>query len=691
VSTEEHLGKSAQYIKGVGPARFKVLNRLGIHTVGDLLNYFPRRYEDRSNFMPISKLEIGKYATVCAQVLKVNLRRTKRKLSIFQITVSDDTGVLEVIWFNQPFMRRYFKIGQEVILYGKVERYRALQMNSPEFEFVSNVDSSVHTGCIAPIYSLTAKINQRYLRTIIHRAQESYTASIEDYLPCSLKAKLDLLPLKLAVKYIHFPKAFSDRDAAYRRLVFDEFFLLQTIIVFKKIHQATKDEGVVHKKEGNLIERFKEALPFELTHGQNKAIEDIEKDMCCEHPMHRLLQGDVGSGKTIVAAHAIALSVQSGNQAAFMAPTEILAEQQYLLLSKLLMPLGVNVGMLVSSMSEQLKASTLSELALGKIDVIVGTHALIEEKIEFDNLGLVIIDEQHKFGLFQRSLLRKKGKMPDYLVMTATPIPRTLAMTVYGDMDISTIKELPGGRLPISTFWIKENGTSDVYKFIHEQVEKGRQAYIVYPLVKKSLSAQLKAASSMYQKLKDGQFKEFRLGLIHGQLKGQEKESIMRSFKQHEIDILISTTIIEVGIDISNASVMVVEHAERFGLSQLHQLRGRIGRGPHPSYCILISDPKTDQAKQRIDAMLNIADGFSLAEEDLGIRGPGRFFGPAQHGLPELKIGNILKDMRLMELAREEAFTLVSEDPHLRQDQHLSIRKELKRRFRGVDVGLVSI
>jgi len=685
------LQQSAQYIKGVGPARFEVLNRLGIYTVGDLLNYFPRRYEDRRNFAPLGRLEVGKYATVKAEVLKTSLRRSKKGLSIFQVVVGDDTGVLAAAWFNQPFMKRYFKAGQELILYGKVERFRSLQMNSPEFEFVSAKDACLHMGRIVPVYPLTSKINQRYLRTIISRAERNYCSCSPDMLPYTLRTKLGLLPLTLALRSIHFPQDFTARDSAYRRLVFDEFFLFQLILALKKSRRGEGQKGIAHKKEGRLIERFQKALPFKLTSAQDKAIKEIAGDMASSRPMNRLLQGDVGSGKTIVAASALVLSVQSGFQAALMTPTEILAEQHYLFLSKLLMPLDINVGLLIGSMSRQVKLNTLEDICSGELDIVVGTHALIEESIHFKQLGLVVVDEQHKFGILQRSLLRKKGQSPDYLVLSATPIPRTLAMTVYGDLDISTIKEMPGGRLPISTFRVKERAAGDVYKFIREEITKGRQAYIVYPLIKDSAGSELKAASQMYGRLKEKEFHELRLELIHGQMDGRDKDKIMRSFKNHKIDILISTTVIEVGIDVPNASVMVVEHAQRFGLSQLHQLRGRIGRGPYPSYCILVAEPETAPAKQRIEAMLNIQDGFRLAEEDLDIRGPGQFFGPAQHGLPELKLGNILKDMELMELARSEAFSLVGKDPKLRSPQHLSIRKRLKQRFHGANIGLLSV
>lgn len=682
---------SAQFIKGVGPARFKILNHLGIYTVEDLLYYFPRRYEDRRNFIAIAKLKIGNYATIKGEIITSNLRRAKSGISIFQITVADASGVLIAIWFNQPFMKRYFKVGQKIILYGKVERYHHLQMNSPEFEFVSEKDSPLHMGRIVPIYPLTSKLNQRYLRTIINRAIQDFCSFIPDMLPYSLRTKLNLLPLTLAIRYIHFPQDFNLQAQALRRLIFDEFFLLQMVLALKRSYRNKTESGVAHKTEGALIESFKKLLPFKLTPAQDKVIKEIENDMKAPRAMNRLLQGEVGSGKTIVAAYAMVLSVQSGFQTALMVPTEILAEQHYLLLSKLLMPLDINVGMLISSMSQKVRLNILQDIESGALDVIVGTHALIEEDLRFKKLGLVIIDEQHKFGVMQRHLLRKKGQNPDCLIMTATPIPRTLAMTVYGDLDISTIRQLPKGRAAVSTFWVKESDIRDVYNFVREQIGRGRQAYIVYPLIKGSRISEVKAASDMYDRLKEKEFRNCRLGLIHGQMDGRQKEEIMQSFKNHRIDILISTTVIEVGIDISNASVMVIEHAEKFGLSQLHQLRGRIGRGPYPSYCILVSEPKTEKARLRIEAMLSTQDGFKLAEEDLDIRGPGQLFGPAQHGLPELKIGNVVKDMELMELARKEAFSLVVKDPRLKASQHQLIRKRLREKFSSTNLGLLSV
>ncbi len=517
------LTDSVQYIKGVGPARFKVLNRLGIHTVGDLLYYFPRRYEDRRKFVPIARLEVGNYATVKGEILSSNQRLSKRGLSIFQIAAGDDSGIILAIWFNQPFMKRYFRVGEEIILYGKVEKYRQLQMNSPEFEFVSGKESFLHMGRIVPIYPLTSKLNQRSLRTVISRALQNFGSYIPDMLPYVLRTRLGLLPLTLAVRNIHFPKEYASQTSAYRRLVFDEFFLFQLILALKKMRQHKEKKETLHKHKGKLVELFLRSLPFKLTSSQSQVIKEIENDMQASRPMNRLLQGDVGSGKTIVAAYALVFNAQSGLQAAIMVPTEILAEQHYFLLSNLLLPLGISVGMLIGSMSPQAKLNTLKELQSGTLDIIVGTHALIEQALEFRRLGLVIIDEQHKFGVVQRSLLRKKGRTPDYLVMTATPIPRTLAMTVYGDLDISTIKEMPKGRVPISTIRVKEDAIKNAYNFIREEVAQGRQAYIVYPLIERSLKFEFKAAASMYKRLKKEEFQGLRVGLIHGQMDGREK------------------------------------------------------------------------------------------------------------------------------------------------------------------------
>ena len=465
--------------------------------------------------------------------------------------------------------------------------------------------------------------------------------------------------------------------------MFEEFFILQLALALKKRDAKTGAPGIRHKLDARLIDSFKKLFPFELTQSQLKTINEIQIDMASPKPMNRLLEGDVGSGKTVVAIYALLLTVQNGYQASIMAPTEILAKQHYVNISELLMPLGVNIRLLVSGLKPAKRLEINNEIESGEADVIIGTHALIWQGVKFKKLGLVVVDEQHKFGVTQRHILRKKGLNPDVLVMTATPIPRTLALTVYGDLDISVIKELPKGRYPISTYCVSESKRKAVYRFIKEEVKKGRQAYIVYPRIWPTGQSGLKAASGMYNKLQTEVFPDLRVGLIHGKMLVKEKNDSMKKFRAQKIDILLSTTIIEVGIDVANASCMVIENAERFGLSQLHQLRGRIGRGDYPSYCVLLGNPRTEAAKKRFYTMSETQDGFKVAEEDLELRGPGEFFGTKQHGLPELRFGNILRDFEIMEQARAEAFKMVREDPYLRDSRNIFVKGELKRRFAG--------
>ena len=503
-----------------------------------------------------------------------------------------------------------------------------------------------------------------------------------------MRARRKLVDLRFALRNIHFPSSFENLDRAYRRLVFEEFFILQAALALKKKDLKTTSPGIRHNLYAGLMEQFKKLFPFELTQAQLKALNEIQMDMASPRPMNRLLEGDVGSGKTAVAIYSLLLTVQNGNQAAFMAPTEILARQHYVTISELLMPLGVNTRLLISGLKSEKKIEIKDEIQKGDVDIAIGTHALIWEDVNFRKLGLVVVDEQHKFGVTQRDSLRKKGPSPDVLVMTATPIPRTLALTVYGDLDISVIKELPRGRYPITTYHLSENKRDSVYQFIREEIKKGRQTYIVYPRIWKNKNAStktgdLKAATDMYNKFQDEVFPDLKVELLHGRMSTKEKEDVMKKFKNKKTDILVSTTVIEVGIDVPNASVMVVENAERFGLSQLHQLRGRIGRGDYLSYCILLGNPQTEAAKKRFYTMTETQDGFKVAEEDLELRGPGEFFGTRQHGIPELRFGNILKDFDIMEEARSEAFGLVREDPRLEDPRNAFIKTTLKRRFSG--------
>jgi len=681
-----------QYIKGVGPKRAQLLNKLGLYTIEDALYNLPRRYEDRSNFTSISKVVIGQHHTLKGKVLTFGLKKTRKGSSIFQVAVGDDTGVIYAMWFNQPFVKKFFKVGQKIILYGKVDIYDVPVINQPEYEILGedeNEDDSAHVGRIVPIYRLTRDVTQRFIRSLTKMTVERYFRFLEDVVPTKIRARNKLVDARFAINNIHFPTSSENLKRAYQRIVFEEFFILQCAIALKK-KDAKIEKGLEHKTEGELIEAFKKQIPFQLTKGQFEAMQRIEGDMKSPKPMNRLLEGDVGSGKTIVAAYALVLTVQSSFQGAIMVPTEILAEQHYLTLSRSLVGLGINVALLIHSVPDAQKQKIKEDIKSGEIDVVVGTHALIQEEVEFKKLGLCVIDEQHKFGVTQRDVLRKKGLNPDVLVMTATPIPRTLALTVYGDLDISIIRELPSGRKPISTYWVEEEKREKVYDFIKEQFKEGRQAYIVYPRIYESESSpagggprEVLSATAMYKKFKDEVFKDFKVGLIHGDLKGEDKDKIMTAFKKGNIDVLVSTVVIEVGIDVSNATIMLIENAERFGLAQLHQLRGRIGRGSHDSYCILLADPRTKEAKKRIEAITETVDGFAIAEEDLEIRGPGEFFGTQQHGLPEIRFGNIVQDMEIMEQARKEAFEVIKSDPNFNLPENRLLKESMYSRFKG--------
>ena len=691
---------NVRYLKGVGPKRSEILQKLSINTIYDLLYYLPRRYEDRSRLKSIKELKIGEHQTLRGKILTLGAYRTKKGTSVFQMAVGDKTGVIYCVWFNQMFLKKTFTIDQELIIYGKVEKYDKLQINHPEYEIVkpeTKLEESVNMGRIVPVYSLTQDLSQRHLRFLTHGAIEKFLASLQESIPAGIVARKSLAGISFAIQNIHFPTSFENLEKAYKRLVFEEFFMLQLAFALKKKNLKVDTSGIEHRLDENTLVSFKKLFSFEFTPSQLKAIGDITQDMASSVPMNRLLEGDVGSGKTLVAIYGLLLTVKNGYQAAFMAPTEILARQHYINISELLMPLGVNVGFLASGLNSVKKERLKNEIKNGTCDIVIGTHALIWEGVDFNKLGFVVIDEQHKFGVNQRRLLQNKGARPDLLIMTATPIPRTLALSLYGDLDISVIRELPRGRCPITTCWMDEDKREDVYRFIREEIKKGRQAYIVYPYVgqvqngsSKSgiMSKPEKAAIYMYNKLQKEIFPGLSLGLMHGKMKSKEKESIMKKFssggnckRSGKIDILVSTTVVEVGIDVANATVMVIEHAEHFGLSQLHQLRGRIGRGTHPSYCILLGDPKTESAEKRFHTMSRTTDGFKVAEEDLELRGPGEFFGTKQHGLPEIRFGNIVKDLDIMEEARDEAFELIKKDPALKGATNSLIKQALKQRF----------
>lgn len=692
------LDTPVRYFKGVGPRKAEALSKLGIKTALDLLYYLPSRYEDRSRLTPIKDLKAGLPQAVRGQVVTTSTRATRAGASIFQAAVSDGTGIVHAIWFNQPYLKDYLKKGTGLVLYGRVEKYDKVQFVQPEYEMLKGDSSdSIHTGRIVPIYPLTEGIAQRYIRGLAFAAVAGYSRFLRERLPTNIIARQRLVDIRFAVNNIHFPSSAGSAEKAYRRIVFDEFFALQLALAMKRGRSGTGsgNAGAISEKP---LEAFTMLIPFELTGAQRKAISDIERDMSSTKPMHRLLEGDVGSGKTVVAAYALYAVVRSGMQGALMAPTEVLARQHFLALSEMLMPSGINVALLVGGMDDRARSRICAETADGRIDILVGTHSLIQEPVGFRSLGLAVIDEQHKFGVSQKALLKKKGRDPHILVMTATPIPRTLALTVYGDLDISVIKQAPKGRKPVMTYWVDESRRDRIYDFIKGQLRSGRQAYIICPLIDGKISnpglnitnAQVKSATATYEKLKSGVFKGYEVGLLHGRMDPASKDSIMRDFKKGKIGVLVSTVVIEVGIDVPNATVMLVEDADRFGMAQLHQLRGRVGRGPYESYCILLADPKTDEAARRLKSIEGTSDGFRLAEEDLEIRGPGEFFGTKQHGLPEIRFGDILKDFEVMEQARIEAFALIDRDPGLDEEHHARLKEELKDRFKN-RMGLVNV
>ncbi|HPT39904.1 MAG TPA: ATP-dependent DNA helicase RecG [Candidatus Omnitrophota bacterium] len=679
---------SIQYLKGIGPKRAKSFTSRGVNTIEELLYYFPRRYEDRTNFAKISQLKEGQIYTIKAEVLAGGQRNSwrRRRFSITEAAVADDTGKLSCVWFNQPYLGEYLKPGVFLVLYGKVEVYNAkLQLTNPEYEFLDagQDDDSLNVGRVVPIYTLPSGFSQRSLRRLIKNALDEFLPKINDPLPFDLRNRHQLLNLAQSLLNIHFPQDLELQLQAHRRLSFEDFLFFQLPLVLRKLNRKNK-AGIKHQVSGKLMEDFISGLQFELTGAQQKVLTEIKADMASAQAMQRLLQGDVGSGKTVVATIACLAAIQSGHQAALMAPTEILARQHFEKISGQLAGLVFNgrklrLGLLTGQDKD--KEKIYREIKEGQIDLVIGTHALLQEDLSFKDLSFIVIDEQHKFGVGQRALLPKKGNNPDVLIMTATPIPRTLAITLYGDLDISVINELPAGRIPIRTLHFTHKESDKAYILAKEELDYGRQAYIIYPVIEESYALDIAGAKKMFTELKSGAFKEFRLGLIHGKLKTQEQNEVMLKFKNKQLDLLVATTILEVGIDIPNATCMIIASAERFGLSQLHQLRGRIGRGKLQSCCILISDAQTEESQARLAAMVASNDGFHIAEEDLKIRGPGEFFGMRQHGLAELRLANPLMQMQLLKAAREEAISLIKQDACLAERPHQLLKAKLLQRF----------
>jgi ATP-dependent DNA helicase RecG len=676
---------SIQYVKGVGPARKKMFERLGIENIEDLLYFFPRRYEDRRQMTPIVELKAGEWQTTSGKILSREGRRswyTKKHVS--QITVDDGQGRLECVWFNQPYLDKYLQHGEQIVVYGKVDIYKnKLQMVSPEYEVITSEDKALSTGRIVPIYPLTKGLTQRYLRKIILFCLERYAGGFLEILPYSLRKKYRLENIVKSIHNIHYPADDEAQTKALDRISFEEFFMFQVSVLLRRLSIVRKT-GIAHKTNEELARSFIRSLPFELTGAQKRVIKEISLDMSKPAPMLRLLQGDVGCGKTLVAFWGCAVAFHNGLQAAVMAPTEILARQHFEVLSRMAQDgpfRSMKIAFLVSNLPKKEKETLHQRIKDGKIDLVVGTHALLQENVAFKNLSFVVIDEQHKFGVRQRALLSAKGTNPDVLIMTATPIPRTLCLTLYADLDLSVIDQMPPGRGKIQTRHFPEEKAAEAYAIVAERLKAGQQAYIIYPIIEESEALDLKAAAAMFKHFQKHEFKDFRVGLIHGQMGREESQTIMTRFKNHDLDVLVATSVVEVGVDVPTANVMVIEHADRFGLAQLHQLRGRIGRGGEDAVCLLISDMETPGGRARIEAVLSSNDGFKIAQQDLLIRGPGEFFGRHQHGLNELKVANPATQIHLLEQAREEALSLLKEDPKLEDHAHTVIRETIRKRY----------
>jgi ATP-dependent DNA helicase RecG len=669
----EDIGLSSpiNVLSGIGPTQSKRLSRLGLRTIRDMLYFFPRRYDDFSTLKTINQLEYGEEVTIMGRVWDVKTRRTRSGKTITNVILEDGSGTIEVTWFNQPYLGNKLKPLRQIVLSGRVDEYMGrLTFQSPQWEPLDR--ELLHTARLVPVYPLTEGIPARWLRKLMKRTVEYWSHRVPDHLPGEVRQRVELLDLETALRQIHFPEDADRLKRARYRLAFDELFLIQ-IGVLRQRQQWQAEPGQALAIDDGVLQRFIHSLPFAMTDAQQKALDEIVRDLGQDRPMSRLLQGDVGSGKTVVAAAAMAATVASAAQAALMAPTEILAEQHYRTISRLFeVKAEVEVEsqpqpairLLTGSTPAAEKGAIYQDLADGTIDLVIGTHALIQERVQFQRLALAVVDEQHRFGVAQRAALRQKGYNPHVLVMTATPIPRSLALTIYGDLDLSLVDEMPPGRQPIETRLLLPTERERAYAFVRNQIERGRQAFIICPLVQESEKVEAKAAIEEHKRLQKQIFPDLRLGLLHGRMKGEEKDAVMVQFVQGELHILVSTSVVEVGIDVPNASVMLVEGANRFGLAQLHQFRGRVGRGEHPSYCLLIADSTSAVSEERLLAIESTQDGFVLAEKDLELRGPGEFFGTRQSGLPDLRLANFA-DLRLLEIARREAQHLFDTDPQL--------------------------
>ncbi len=683
------LKKPVQYLKGIGSAKAALFQKLGIFTIEDVILHFPRDYEDRSKLKKLAEIEDGEQCSFEGVVAsKVVETRPRKGLLLSRISIRDDTGLINAVWFNQPYLKEYFKPGEKYIFYGSVTRKRSFEIVNPVYEKMGE-SGPVNTCRIVPVYPATGKLSQNAIRAAIRTALEYAGDSLEEILPLWLLEQYKLAGIRFSINNIHYPESDEDFLKARERLVFEELLLLQLGLLSLKTDADSEAVGI-RFAAGSEVRKFMAGLPFKLTNAQIRVFSEIERDMESNRVMNRLVQGDVGSGKTIVAVLALVKAVKSGYQGALMVPTEILAEQHYRSISPLLEPYGIRTALLTGGIGAKASKELMERIKEGDADIVIGTHALLEEKVVFNRLGLVVTDEQHRFGVRQRAVLSQKGDNPDMIVMTATPIPRTLALILYGDLDISVIDELPPGRKKVETYAVDAGMRDRINKFIRRQVSEGRQVYIVCPLVEESDAVEARAAAEMAEQLANKTFSDLKVALIHGKMKPSEKDSVMERFVAGEIDILVSTTVIEVGVNVPNASLMVVENAERFGLAQLHQLRGRVGRGEHQSYCVLFNESRSEIARERMKVMEKTSDGFVISEKDLELRGPGDFFGTRQHGIPELKIANLYKDMEILKRAQEAALRLTKEDKLLNSPDNRLLKAAVKERFAGT-AGAVSM
>ena len=673
------LNKEIQFVKGIGPKRAEKLHKLNIFTLKDLIYYFPRQYEDRSKVKKINQLENEEKVTIKGVITRMDSYSPKKGMNIIRMDMRDDTGYIKLSFFNQEYIKRAFKSGDSIVVFGKVK----IENNFKEFVpiEIEHYSSKPQSNCkIEPVYPLTYGLSNKELQGIIRSVLTKEEFKVKEYLPTYILEKYKLCGIDFAVRNIHSPSNKEALKIALYRLVFEEFLILQLGLFYFK--NGVNESSGIEFKENEKLNDIIESLPFKLTKAQNRALSEITQDMTSSKVMNRLVQGDVGSGKTVVALLALASAVLNGYQGALMAPTEILASQHYDSFKEILERFNIKSELLVGSLTKKQKEKVLEKVKNQEVDILIGTHALIEDKVEFENLGIVITDEQHRFGVRQRGRLSNKGDSPDILVMTATPIPRTLALILYGDLDISIIDELPPGRQPIETIAIEHKRRNEAYEnLVRSEVQKGRQVYVVCPLVEESEKIEATAASELVEELKREFFSDLRVGLLHGKMRPAEKDAIMDDFKNKKLDILVSTTVIEVGVNVPNATLMIIENAERFGLAQLHQLRGRVGRGNHKSYCILIYNSKTEVCKERMAIMEETTDGFKISQKDLEIRGPGEFFGTRQHGLPELKVANIFKHIKILKQAQLEARYIIGQDRRLQLKENQKIKEEILYKF----------